>query len=43
MLAPQLITISRLTWRTHRLVQLSVAVTFAALSTLTLVVVTTLA
>jgi hypothetical protein len=41
MLAPQLITISRLTWRKHRLVQLSVVVTFVALSTLTLVVTTT--
>jgi hypothetical protein len=40
MLAPQMIAISRLTWRKHRLLQVSIAVTLVALSTLTLAVVT---
>jgi hypothetical protein len=40
MLAPQLIAISRLTWRKHRLLQVSIAMTLVALSTLTLAVLT---
>jgi hypothetical protein len=40
MLAPQLIAISRLTWRKHRLLQVSIAITLVALSTLTLAVLT---
>ena len=40
MLASQVIQISRLTWRKHRLLQVSIAITVVALSSLTLAVMT---
>jgi hypothetical protein len=40
MLEPRLIAISRPMWRKHRLLQVSIVVTLAALSTLTVAVLT---